>query len=85
VIDAELKRAHRCAFENEDSLRDSATCGCFYCLAVLTPSDVVDWTTERSGRKTSLCPKCGIDSVLGSASGFPITVEFLQKMRAAYF
>jgi hypothetical protein len=52
---------------------------------VLTPSDIVHWTAERSGRKTALCPKCGIDSVLGSASGFPITVDFLQKMRAAYF
>ena len=33
----------------------------------------------------ALCPACGIDSVLGSASGFPVTPEFLGRMNACWF
>jgi len=34
---------------------------------------------------TALCPRCGIDSVIGSASGYPITADFLLMMRKYYF
>ena len=32
-----------------------------------------------------ICPKCGIDSVIGSASGYPIEHSFLMKMREFWF
>ncbi|MCE7962609.1 MAG: hypothetical protein DYH05_08955 [Acidobacteria bacterium ACB1] len=32
-----------------------------------------------------LCPKCGIDSVIGSNSGYPINDEFLRRMRSHWF
>ena len=35
--------------------------------------------------QTALCPYCGVDSVLGSASGYSITVEFLTRMREYWF
>jgi len=28
---------------------------------------------------------CGIDSVIGSASGYPITTEFLESMNRRWF
>ena len=34
---------------------------------------------------TMLCPYCEIDSVIGSASGYPITAEFLDAMRRHWF
>jgi acetone carboxylase gamma subunit len=34
---------------------------------------------------TALCPYCGIDSVIGDKSGFPITKEFLEKMYQHWF
>ena len=37
----------------------------------------VDSTGEG---QTATCPRCGIDSVLGSASGLPISREFLDEM-----
>jgi acetone carboxylase gamma subunit len=33
----------------------------------------------------ALCPRCEIDSVLGDASGYPITHDFLSKMRHYWF
>jgi hypothetical protein len=45
-------------------------------------SEIADWIDEQ---QTALCPKCGIDSVIGSASGFPISKEFLHEMCEYWF
>jgi hypothetical protein len=89
-----LEAAHsRCA-NNRKELEASATCGCFYCTAIFEHGEVTEWidwwfgTAERPERITSataLCPKCGIDSVIGSASGYPITQEFLSAMHHRWF
>jgi hypothetical protein len=34
---------------------------------------------------TAMCPRCGIDSVIGSASGIDLTPEFLRKMHDFWF
>ena len=60
----------------------SEKCGCFYCLAVYSPSEIGDWI---DGDDTALCPKCGIDAVIGSQSGYPLTQEFLGKMQKHWF
>jgi hypothetical protein len=44
--------------------------------------DIREWTDDG---QTALCPSCGVDSVIGDASGFPITVEFLTAMEAHWF
>ncbi|MFT3808618.1 MAG: hypothetical protein QM698_01740 [Micropepsaceae bacterium] len=43
---------------------------------------IEDWCDDDD---TALCPKCGIDSVIGDASGFPVERAFLIQMRARYF
>jgi len=35
--------------------------------------------------KTAQCPYCGIDSVVGSKSGYPVTPEFLERMKKHWF
>jgi len=52
-------------------------------MAIFPPNEIDRWLKEGSG--TAMCPKCGIDAVIGSASGFTITPEFLQQMRAFWF
>ena len=49
--------------------------------------DWVDWIGDEGLDKgqTGLCPHCGIDSVIGDRSGFPITGEFLAKMKSYWF
>jgi hypothetical protein len=35
--------------------------------------------------QTALCPKCGIDSVLGDACGYPLTEDLLSRMHQYWF
>ena len=34
---------------------------------------------------SAICPRCGIDSVIGDAAGYPLTTEFLSRMKAYWF
>jgi hypothetical protein len=71
---------------NRDELLLSERCGCFYCGAIFSPEEVEEWVDEEEGiGQTALCPRCGIDAVIGSKSGYPITIEFLGLMRAHWF
>ncbi|MDO4511796.1 MAG: YqiA/YcfP family alpha/beta fold hydrolase [Bacteroidales bacterium] len=79
-----LKAAHKASFKNEESIRQSKICACFHCLEKFAPSEVA-FMEEYDGQQTAWCPKCGIDAVLGDASGYPITDEFLKKMHNLWF
>jgi hypothetical protein len=61
-------------------------------MATFPPGEIREWAGSlrkgKGGREretTALCPACGIDSVIGSASGYPITEEFLKKMHQHWF
>jgi hypothetical protein len=82
----DLTEAHSHCIRNRDELSRSNRCGCFFCLAVFAPPEVTQWISEREGPfMTAQCPRCGIDSVIGDASGFPITEEFLGRMESRWF
>jgi hypothetical protein len=78
---AVLESAHRHSSSHRDEIAASDLCGCFHCRKTFLPSEIRDWITERDGGATARCPRCGIDSVIGSRAGFPLTKEFLQEMR----
>ncbi|HSZ57313.1 MAG TPA: cytoplasmic protein [Tepidisphaeraceae bacterium] len=86
-MDAEdaLELAHKRSFKNRDEILASAECGCFFCLAIFRPQDIREWLKETDGWESAFCPRCGIDAVMGSASGFPITKEFLESMQQRWF
>lgn len=78
--------AHRHSSRHRDEVLASQTCGCFYCCSIFRPSEIREWIDEWEGvGQTALCPKSGIDSVVGSESGYPVTVEFLEAMRVHWF
>lgn len=84
--------AHKRSSLHRSEVLSSEICGCFYCQATFPPAEIEDWVDERPTDEgisvpgvTALCPKCGIDSVIGSASGLPITPDFLQRMNAHWF
>jgi hypothetical protein len=81
-MNQDLVLAHKHSINNRIEIEKSSLCGCFYCFAVFSPSDIVEWIDDC---ETALCPKCPVDSVLGSASGYPITREFLQLMHDHWF
>jgi hypothetical protein len=79
-------RAHKNSSRHRDEILRSNLCGCFYCLTIFTPAEIVVWIDEVGGvGVTALCPMCGIDAVIGSASGFPITEDFLKRMNQHWF
>ena len=80
-----LKLAHTHSINNRLEISASQICGCFYCLAIFPPGNIIDWVKERDGQETARCPQCGIDSVIASASGFTITPEFLRQMHQRWF
>lgn len=84
VIDC-LQAGHEAVILNRELVLASTDCACIYCLAVFPASSIRLWTdgSRRFGR-TALCPRCGIDSVLPDAAGFPLTPIFLQAMQARW-
>lgn len=77
-----IRDAHRHSSGHRLEILASELCGCFYCEAIYAPNEITDWTDDG---QTALCAKCGIDSVIGIKSGFPITAEFLGEMNRHWF
>jgi hypothetical protein len=74
--------AHAFSSNHRSQVETSKLCGCFYCVAMFPPTEIVEWVDLDS---TAMCPRCGIDSIIGSASEVPIAAEFLERMRAHWF
>jgi hypothetical protein len=82
VVDVDILNAHTHSSNHRPDLFQSEHCGCFDCLAIFPPDAIEEWTDEVDGvGVTAFCPECGMDAVIGSASGFPIEAWFLQRMR----
>ena len=81
-FDQDHLRAHGNCRDNREELNRSELCGCFYCLGIYGPTEITAWVDEE---RTAICAKCGIDSVIGAASGYPITAEFLRRMHDHWF
>lgn len=77
-----VELAHEHTADHRDEILRSDRCGCGHCLAVFEPGEIAEWTDDE---RTALCPRCGIDIVLGSASGWPLTAEFLDRLRRRWF
>lgn len=89
-----LDAAHSHCIRNLREIEDSALCGCFHCETTFPPGAVEDWydedkeetTRERRAAATALCPRCGIDAVIGDASGFAIAdPRFLNALKEHWF
>ncbi len=79
-------RAHRHCRHHREELESGVKCGCFCCLAIFPPSEIREWVHTREGvGRTALCPRCGINSVIGSESGYPVSKEFLAEMEGHWF
>jgi hypothetical protein len=79
-------RAHRHSTHHREEVVASESCGCFCCGSVFHPDGIEQWTDDwESVGQTAICPDCGIDAVIGSESGYPITPEFLDRMRQQWF
>jgi hypothetical protein len=79
-----LDAAHLHSANHRQELERSDVCGCFFCQKTFTVKDVDEWVEDENG--TALCPYCGVDSVIGSASGFPVAdTGFIRAMHDRWF
>jgi hypothetical protein len=74
--------AHDHCSRHRAELDASDLCGCFHCRRTFGREQIEEGTDDDD---TALCPLCGIDAVLGSASGYEISAQFLTEMHAAWF
>lgn len=83
IPDDVLKEAHAHSSYHWGELYRSAVCGCFYCCETFSFYEIEEWVDRGV---TALCPECGIDSVIGNASGYPVEEKhFLKAMRGYWF
>jgi hypothetical protein len=80
----EASLLHRHAHGNRAELEASEACGCLACERIYFPSEVQHWLSKSTG-ETAVCPYCGTDAVVGSASGIPITPGVLARAHARWF
>ncbi|MBA3538634.1 MAG: cytoplasmic protein [Deltaproteobacteria bacterium] len=74
--------AHQHASKHRVEVQASDLCACFFCFRRFAPASIKAWI---EGDQTALCPHCGLDAVLGSASPFRFDDGFLRKMHQHYF
>ena len=93
------KDAHKHTSNHRAEIERSEECACYYCLKRYPPAEIRDWIDEHQVTRdendkrvvgevlgqTARCPRCGIDSVLGDASGFALTDEFMRAMQRSWF
>jgi hypothetical protein len=77
----EASRLHRHTRANRMELEASEVCGCIACERIYFPSEIVRWVDEE----TAMCPHCGADAVVGSASGIPIMPGVLRRAHERWF
>lgn len=70
------------ALFNRGDLVSSAQCGCYHCLTIFKPEEIVEWTDDDA---TAFCPYCGIDSVIPDKCSGPISTEMLVRCRGHWF
>ena len=84
-----IEQAHKATIFHEKDILASSVCTCFYCGYQFDPhkEEDLEWLDETNPKgRTLVCPMCGIDCIVGDASGFPITDDaFINSCTEAWF
>lgn len=84
-----LEKAHKATIYHEKDIQNSSVCTCFYCSHQFDPhkEKALEWLDETNPKgRTLVCPMCGIDCIVGDASGFPVTDDdFIIACTEAWF
>lgn len=84
-LPADIREAAKHTTNNRKELSKSDFAGCYYCLSIFKPALISEWITPKGLEEFPMCPYCGIDSIFGDASGYPVTRGFLQQMNKHWF
>ena len=70
--------------DNEIEIVQSKKCGCYFCRQIYDARNVQEWIDDERG-VTALCPECGMDAVIGDASGVEIDKPLLKEMNLSFY
>jgi hypothetical protein len=84
---SEFELAHKHSFKSRTEILLSKQCRCIHCLSVFQPGEIEWWTDsdEYDRCHTALCPRCGLDAVIGDKSGVSFDDEFFKKLSIRWF
>ena len=74
--------AYSHASNHRGEIEASTQAGCFHCLAVFPAKQIVNWV---DGGATGLCPRCGVDALIGDKVLVTVRRGFLERMQARWF
>lgn len=77
----ELDAGHAYASQHRAMVEASAACSCFFCMSSFPPGYIKEWCDKG---QTAICPRCGIDAVVGDAQ-LEVTPEWLDEMNRYWF
>lgn len=78
------EKASDLSIYNRDTILKSEKAACYYCMESFRAAEVNEFVDEDDN--TGLCPRCGIDAVLGDATGLPIhDIEYLRAIHGFGF
>lgn len=83
--DLPLMQLHMETVGNGERAVRSELCACFHCGAKFAPVRIPKFTVEADGRRTAICPECGVDAVLTGMDRLPLTDELIAAMKNRFF
>lgn len=64
-----------------EQIKQSQIGGCMACCSIYSADLIKDWIEEKGVyKKTAICIKCGIDSIIGDSSGLEINQKILKAL-----
>jgi len=77
-----IKQAALFSMHNKQQIEASELAGCFYCCEIFRTKEIKEFTDSG---ETAICPRCGVDAVLGSASRITLDVETMNEAHDFWF
>jgi uncharacterized paraquat-inducible protein A len=82
IDEKRLQEAHTYSSNHREAIERSQLCGCFSCLSAFSTGEIREWIDKG---QTAICPRCGVDAVLGDAMGLSLDDEFMRAMEKEWF
>lgn len=70
---------------NELDILQSKTCSCLFCQQNYSARKVSEWNTDKNNQMSAVCPECGMDAVVGDASGYVLDDDDIETLHKTYF
>lgn len=78
----QIETAYAHTIRNRAEIRQSRNCCCIDCRHIFPAGEVVDWIDDG---QTAMCPYCDTDAVIGDASLYQLTEDFINTLHNEYF